>query len=196
MKSNTWLIRHAQSQSNVGMETTGNAKIELTEFGKVQAIALLTELTDRPDLIIISKYPRTEQTAAPLIEKFPNVPVEIWPVEEFHFLDEDICFGTTMAQRRPIVKEYLERNDPNFRHGPGAESFNDMCNRGRQTIEKLCKMPADKNVFIFTHGQFIATLLLMLNDAENLNISNVFANAKNIENAQIIRLENISKLSR
>tara|TARA_R110000823_G_scaffold128520_4_gene256280 strand:- start:754 stop:951 length:198 start_codon:yes stop_codon:yes gene_type:complete len=39
-----------------------------------------------PALIVTSPYTQTRQTAAPTIARFPEVSVEIWPIEEFTYL--------------------------------------------------------------------------------------------------------------
>jgi hypothetical protein len=35
---------------------------------------------------VTSPHLRTQQTTAPTIERFPDVPVEVWPIEEFTYL--------------------------------------------------------------------------------------------------------------
>ncbi|WP_241212739.1 MULTISPECIES: hypothetical protein [unclassified Sphingomonas] len=39
--------------------------------------------TETPSLIVTSPYLRTRQTAQATIQRFPTVPVEVWPIEEF-----------------------------------------------------------------------------------------------------------------
>ena len=45
-----------------------------------------TDWGETPSLIVTSLFLRTQQTAAPTIERFPDVPVEVWPIEEFTYL--------------------------------------------------------------------------------------------------------------
>ncbi len=48
--------------------------------------------TETPDLILTSPYLRTRQTATATIERFPNVPVGVWPIEEFTYLQPRACY--------------------------------------------------------------------------------------------------------
>jgi broad specificity phosphatase PhoE len=51
--------------------------LELTELGWSQAREVAANWTETPSLIVTSPYLRTQQTAAPTIERFPNVPVQV-----------------------------------------------------------------------------------------------------------------------
>lgn len=57
--------------------------------------------TETPDLIVTSPYLRTQQTAAATIERFPNVPVEVWPIQEFTYLQPSRWNGTLSSERIP-----------------------------------------------------------------------------------------------
>lgn len=84
-----YLIRHAESVSNAGERTASHGGAELSSEGRRQAEALTARIGFRPDLIVVSPFVRTRQTAEPLRQKYPDVPVEEWPVQEFSFLDAD-----------------------------------------------------------------------------------------------------------
>jgi hypothetical protein len=78
-------IRHGQSTGNAGIPCHDLALLELTELGHKQAREVAASWTETPSLIVTSPYLRTHQTAAPTIERFPNVPVEVWPIQEFTY---------------------------------------------------------------------------------------------------------------
>lgn len=82
-----------------------------------------------PDLIVVSPFIRTRQTAQPLIDLYPEIPVEEWPVQEFTYLDFACCVGMTAEQRAPLVREYWERNDPDHIDGESSESFAQFIDR-------------------------------------------------------------------
>lgn len=103
-----WLVRHGESAANAGAVTTDPASIPLTEAGRGQARSTAAAIMQRPNLIVVSSYLRTRQTTAPSIERFPDVPVETWPVQEFTYLSPGRCAGTTTAQRRPLVEAYWQ----------------------------------------------------------------------------------------
>ena len=146
------LIRHAESEANAGMPTSDPVTISITEKGHLQATKLANEFNDKPDLIIVSAYLRTRQTAVPLIRKFPCAKVETWSLQEFTYLSPSRCMNTTPLERLPLVKEYWERCDPDFIHGTGAESFNQFSNRVAECTHRL-KQLDNPNAAIFTHSQ-------------------------------------------
>ena len=100
------LIRHAESEGNAGLPTNDPASIPLTHHGYEQAAALAATFTTAPDLIIVSPFIRTQQTAAPLIARFPEVPVEKWAVQEFTYLNPNKYLGTTETQRGNFAQAY------------------------------------------------------------------------------------------
>lgn len=148
------LIRHAESAANAGYLTSNPATIGLTKRGVEEAQLLPDQIFDAPDLIIITEYTRTLQTALPLICKYSSVPIEIWPLHEFTFLSPLTCSNTTVAERLPLVKKYWDLCDPDFVHGAGAESFNQFVERLTDAITKLKNLPHSR-VAIFTHGHVI-----------------------------------------
>ena len=83
-------IRHGESTGNAGVPCHDLATIELTERGHEQARAVAASWAEAPALIVTSPYTRTRQTAAPTIARFPAVPVETWPIEEFTSHDESL----------------------------------------------------------------------------------------------------------
>lgn len=153
-----WFIRHGESQANAGQATLNNESITLTDTGHEQARRLAAEITQRPGLIIVTPYIRTQQTAAPTIAKFPGVPVETWPLHEFDYLSPGQCAGTTAAERRAWVEEYWQRCDPDLVHGPGAESFNHFQQRILPQLTQLQQHPAQL-LLVFTHGYVIRLLM-------------------------------------
>lgn len=50
------------------------------------------------DVIVISPYLRSQQTAQPTIEWFPGGVVEVWPVQEFICLQPDRWNGTLSVE--------------------------------------------------------------------------------------------------
>ena len=103
MSNEIWVVRHAQSVANRGdVSTTLHSDIPLSPDGANAAVAFADAFDRRPDLIIVSPYLRTRQTAAPFIAKYSDVPVEFWPIQEFNYLDNQKCLGTTIDERRAM----------------------------------------------------------------------------------------------
>lgn len=152
-----WFIRHAESASNAGQSTSDSALIPLTENGKLQAETLASSIVKKPDLIIHSKFLRTFETATPTIFKYPSVPVEILPLHEFDFLAKDRCFNSTAEQRKPMVLDYWNKNDPDYVDGDGAESFNSFVSRVISSLNVI-ESKDEKFIVVFTHGHVIRAI--------------------------------------
>ncbi|HAU29941.1 MAG TPA: histidine phosphatase family protein [Rhodospirillaceae bacterium] len=151
-------IRHGQSVANAGGVSSDAASIPLTELGHAQARAVSARLAaTAPDLVICSPFSRARQTAEPTLALLPDVPVETWPIEEFTLLAER-WGGSTMEDRKPWVREYWQKADPDYVDGEGAESFAAFIGRIRTTMEKLETLPSEKTILAFGHCQFFLAL--------------------------------------
>lgn len=152
-----WFIRHGESAANAGLPTNDPASIPLTPLGHQQAMELATEIKSCPGLFIMTPYLRTQQTANPMLEKFPDVPVEIWPLHEYDFLSPAVCQNTTIDERKPWVKEFWSKCDPDYIHGEGAESFKTFNSRVIQGLRKLQELE-ERFIIVFAHGQVIRAI--------------------------------------
>lgn len=153
-----YIIRHAESISNIGERTDSHDTIPLSEKGREQAKELLERLLVNPGLIVVSPFLRTHETAAPFIEKNKDVPLEIWNVEEFTYLDPKVCNGTTSEERLPMVTAYWNKLDIHYRDSEESESFFMFISRIQEFIETLRKR--EENVItVFSHGAFIQNVL-------------------------------------
>lgn len=162
MNRKIWLIRHAESESNAGLRTTYPKEISLSPLGFEQANKLAKEFSLQPDLIINSPYLRAKQTAEALAIRYPKVPMEEWAVQEFTYLSPNKYKNTTTIERIPMVMKYWEAHDPLYYDGDGAESFTELIKRVQATIEKL-KKRKEKFITLFSHEEFIAAILWVLN---------------------------------
>lgn len=148
-------IRHGESTGNAGVPCNDLATIELTERGHEQARHVAAIWAEAPALIVTSPYTRTQQTAAPTIARFPAVPVEVWPIEEFTYLQPARWNGTASAERMPHLECYWREADPSYCDGEGAESFSTLLRRCEAALARLAALPAGSLAYVFGHGQFI-----------------------------------------
>ncbi|MDD4557257.1 MAG: phosphoglycerate mutase family protein [Alphaproteobacteria bacterium] len=184
-----FFIRHAESEGNVGLATVTPTETKLTAQGEQQAKDLLARIDFKPDLIIHSTYIRTYQTAKPLAEKYPDVPVQEWQnIYEFTFLSPSKYKNTTKDERKPFIDEYIARNDMDFVDGVGAESFNHFLQRVDETIEKVSKFPETMKVIIFAHGAFLRAFRMRLLGQE-VNIKSFWASDISMKNAEIFKFK-------
>ena len=152
-----WFIRHGESLGNTGGRTASAQSIPLTPHGHTQAADVVAIFPDSPDLIVMSRYIRTQETAAPTAARYPKAAKEIWPIEEFTYLDADKYKNTTVEERRPAAEIYWKAGDLDSVDGEGAESFNNLLKRVDDTIRRIeeCK---HARVAVFSHGLFLHTL--------------------------------------
>ena len=158
------LIRHGESEANAGLPTPSPAEIRLTGRGHAQAAALAGRFASPPDLVVVSPYRRTRETAAPLLAALRVPRVEEWPIEEFTYLDTRRLAGTTEAERSGVVKEYWDRCDPFATFGEGAESFARFVARVDAMIERLRGPGKVRSAAVFTHGYVIHATALRLRE--------------------------------
>jgi broad specificity phosphatase PhoE len=157
-------IRHGQSTGNAGIPCNDLSLLELTEKGWEQAREVAAKWTESPDLIVTSPYLRTQQTARPTIKRFPSVPVVIWPIQEFTYLEPSRWNGTRSVERKPSIEAYWRAADPEFCDGPGAESFGTLLRRAEAALHRLAELPEHHRVFVFSHGQFIQAMRTIVLD--------------------------------
>ena len=165
---NILIIRHGESTSNAGEQTESHDTIPLTEKGRQQAQELVDTIHIVPDLIVISSYSRTKETALPYCIKYPDAPVEIWGVHEFTFLPAEAYVGTTKEDRKQATLHYWEHAHPEWKASEDAESFYELTKRIELFVEHLRSRP-EKNIVIFSHGRFILALQLYLEKCKEYN---------------------------
>jgi probable phosphoglycerate mutase len=156
------LVRHGQSVANAGGTPPDHITNPLTELGHAQAKAFADGAPCEPTLFLVSPFLRARQTAEPLLQRFPTIPVEEWPIQEFTFLEPSRHKGTNEEQQMPHILEYWERGDPAHLSGPGAESFTLFLDRARHAIQRLARMAPGGCIVVFTHGLLMQAFRLLL----------------------------------
>lgn len=155
-----WLVRHGESTANIGVWNSQPECIALTEKGKIQALEVAKKVDKKPDMIIVSPFSRAQATAEPLISRWPDVALEIWPIQEFTYLSSEKYKDATRLQRRTAIMRYWKRLDPFFCDGEGAESFSDFIKRVKNFHERLLSKTG--YLVVFGHGQFFKAYLFGL----------------------------------
>ena len=155
------LVRHGQSLANSGGKTSDHDTNPLTDLGRMQARHLAERLGCKPTLFVVSPFLRAQQTAEPLLQRFPDVPVEEWPIQEFTFLNPAQHKNTSEEDRGPTVQHYWKRQDPTFVDGPGAESFTQFLDRAREAARRLVSANPGGCIVLVTHGYFMQAFRLV-----------------------------------
>lgn len=158
-----WWIRHGESVRNAGERTDNTYDAPMTDLGHTQAAMAAAALPSAPGVIVSSSFLRTRQTAEPISRRFPDVPVEVWDVHEYHFLCDEQTRGTNRAEREPMVRAYWERCDPGYVHGVGAESFVGFVGRVDAALARL-RQRAERPVLVCSHQHFMLGVMFRLAD--------------------------------
>jgi broad specificity phosphatase PhoE len=187
-------IRHGESMANIGQWDGGFAEIPLTNLGEEQAEVLAGKWDFTPDLIVVSPYLRTQQTAAPTISRFPSVPVETWPIHEFTFWDPAYWQSINSENFFRDIERFWRDADPDFRHAAGTESFRDLLGRAENALLRLEERTDVDRVLLFTHGHFMQALRHTLlwpewTAAEKMANFRNFDDAHRVKNTETIRTE-------
>jgi probable phosphoglycerate mutase len=156
------LVRHGQSVTNAGGRAADQVSNPLTELGRAQSREFAERLDCKPTLFVTSPFLRAQQTSEPLRQRFPDVPVEEWPIHEFSFLNPALHKGTSEADRESHVVAYWHREDPAYTDGPEAESFTLFLDRAREAIHRLATRDPGGCIVVFTHGFFMQAIRLVL----------------------------------
>jgi broad specificity phosphatase PhoE len=115
---------------------------------------------------VTSPYLRTRQTAEATIQRFPTVPVEVWPIEEFTYLQPSRWNGTRSSERMPHLERYWTDADPAYCDGEGAESFGALLRRAEAALARLATLPSPGLAYVFGHGQFIQAVRAVVTESD------------------------------
>jgi broad specificity phosphatase PhoE len=188
------LVRHGQSVTNAGGRAADQVSNPLTELGRAQSKEFADRLDCKPTLLVTSSFLRARQTSEPLRQRFPDVPVEEWPIHEFSYLNPALHKGTSEADREPHVVAYWQREDTAYIYGPEAESFSLFLERAREAIRRLISSNPGGCIVVFTHGFFMQAFRLVLlfpnaTDAELMADFRRFHFANLIQNIDSLEFE-------
>lgn len=189
--TNAIFIRHGQSTANIGLPVESFAGIPLTDLGQQQARAVAESLSFTPHRIVVSPYLRTQQTAAPTIERFPAVAVETWPIHEFTFWDPAHVPVQGEDELMRAIDHYWTTADPDVRFGGGAESFAMFLGRAEAALDRLQTERNATPIVLFTHGHFMQALRLTVlypekSAKEKMQMFRAFDAARWVENTEMI----------
>lgn len=197
-----FLIRHGESEANVGLPTCLPECGGLTQRGREQALDVAGFLRNYPlDLIVTSPYIRAKQTAEPTSAVFRSmsgrVPVEeVQSVREFTYLSPGRWRSSTAEDRRPVVDTYWQMAEPDYVDGPGAESFKEFSIRVNTFLEQIKMVEREyENIAVFSHEQFISAVLWLENhnpdeiSAPAMHDFRTLLDSKLIPNGAIVHLE-------
>lgn len=198
---NIFLVRHAQSESNVDLnvlKNKSNVKVKLTDTGILQAKETANALSDliskNEDLIVWnSPYQRTRLTADIIKEQFSNKNIDFKEIEsiylserQFGILDDTVDYES----KHPSEFNHYKINQTDgthfFARPPLGESPFDMCLRLDFFIKQILQNRKEQNHVIVSHGAAIKGFITMI---ENLSYEE-YTDMRNVPNASISHISN------
>lgn len=151
---NVWLIRHGESALNTGVFTDNPQASALTEKGKAQALSVAHEINEPPTLLVSSPANRAVDTAKPIAFRWPEVPYEVWPIQEWVYLQPSFYFHATPEARKAAVFDYWQQLDVELSHRNEAESFSHFIARVAAFHERLKQYHGF--LVVVGHGMFFS----------------------------------------
>jgi broad specificity phosphatase PhoE len=156
-----FLIRHGQSQANVGGVTLDNPLVPLTELGERQALVLAGLLPPAAPAIWSSPFKRSLDTAAPYCARLGVAAAVHAGLREFETIDTQHMRGTPSTAREAALARYWLEADPDGRTGPAVETFREF--HERVAVVRTGWLPSlPDGTVIFGHGMWMALLFWQL----------------------------------
>lgn len=165
-----YFVRHGESLLNAAGIRQGSEG-GLSDKGKEQAAATGRRIAhNKFDVILVSPYVRTKETAAIINEQF-ETPGKIEYLDLLHERrNPSEIIGKPMSD--PEVKRIVETIDKTFHSNEyrysDEENFEDLRERARALLEYLENRP-EKNILVVTHGIFLKMVAAYIEYRERLN---------------------------
>jgi broad specificity phosphatase PhoE len=149
-----YIARHGQTQANAEHRYLGSLDAELNETGRLQAIALASQVPRTVDAIVVSPLLRARQTAEILNEHL-HLPLHI--IECFKERNVGVFEGLTQAEAERLYPDLWARNiTRQWEVGPPqGESIAATVARVHQGLVQLIQAHPSENLLLVAHG-FIA----------------------------------------
>lgn len=186
------VMRHGQTDWNIGNRLQGRTDIPLNETGRASATQCGKKMADtRIDLCITSPLDRAVETASLILKEnrcgLPETDTGIWPegtVTDRHgvriFTDgrlPEYCFGEWEGKifkgpgyELPVKEygDYWESLDDEVIY-PGMEGKANLVKRIRSFLDELCARfgDTDKTVLVVVHGGVLRAVKVIADDEEN-----------------------------
>ena len=92
------------------------------------------------------------------------MPVEVWPIQEFTYLQPSHWNGTRSSERMPYLERYWAKPIQLSAMARVPRVFSTLLQRAKAALERLTAMPDDALVYVFSHGQFIQAVRSLVID--------------------------------
>jgi broad specificity phosphatase PhoE len=158
----TYFVRHGEGHHNVN-NLYSLPDFELTDKGKQEAKSAGERLKHLPiELLVVSSFKRTQQTAEIINNVIGNKPVILsdLPVEVRR--PSEIAGKRIDLPESQEIRKKMDQNadDPNWRYSD-EENFHDLKKRAYQFLEYLQEFK-EENIAVVSHSVFIKMVILLI----------------------------------
>lgn len=150
-----YVLRHGETNENIGGIMQGNMETVLNEEGKRQALSVRPKVMEAQiDLVITSPKARTKETAALAA---PNIPV----IEDDRLLSRNHGEFQGLCRSEINLKEYW--NIKLNKQYKEAECMGEIFNRVSSLLNDISMNYSDKTVMLVTHSGITRVLYYYFN---------------------------------
>jgi broad specificity phosphatase PhoE len=182
-----YLLRHAQSEANIGKFSQNNFAIHLTQKGRKTAASLAFGLEFRPQVILTSPLTTAVETAEIIRRHFPAVKFEI------HDKLRELEYAAAGEKQEWIAKtrSFLTSRSPFWRDRSDTETVADLFDRANEMISMIHALPEDP-ILVVSHELFIQSVIAVVHN-KNVGVEEMgnffFARLKNTKIANLDLVE-------
>jgi isoleucyl-tRNA synthetase len=151
-RNNFFVVRHGESDNNVmGIISSNPQKPHhLTELGKKQVVEAAEKLRGKKiDLIYVSPFVRTQETAKIIAEKINIDPKNIITDDRIHEVYTGELDGKSDAEYQKFFESRMEKFD---KKPVGGENYTEIKNRMTSFLYDINAKNEGKNILIVTHN--------------------------------------------
>ncbi|XP_010423624.1 PREDICTED: metal-independent phosphoserine phosphatase [Camelina sativa] len=169
------LVRHGETTWNAARRIQGQIESELNEVGQKQAVAIAESDTRssvfiRPVAVYSSDLKRAKDTALMIAKTCfcPEV-TEVPDLKERHVGSLQGLYWTEGAEKEPEAYSafFSSQNDLEIPLRPASTSFDQLCDRSMNALEKIAKKHKGKRVIVVTHGGVLRAIYLRITQASS-----------------------------
>jgi broad specificity phosphatase PhoE len=155
------LIRHGETDDNVGKRVAGWRDSALTDRGRIQTelVAAFVAEHYRPVAIYASPLRRAAETAASLARRL-GVTVRVDPdLRELHFGDAEGLAIDQLSEQYPEILARAMNDEDDDVGWPNGETRREFYRRALRAIDAIVNAHPGETVAVVTHGGVVSRLL-------------------------------------
>ncbi|NLZ71705.1 MAG: histidine phosphatase family protein [Clostridiaceae bacterium] len=158
-----YIVRHGQTDWNEMKRFQGQVNIPLNDTGYEQTLNLKEAIKDlQYDVVYSSPLIRCLDMAKTINENKKPIIIEPLIIEMAFGIHEGESFANPeeFEPNHPLHNYFFDR--ANYIPTYGAESFQQLMQRGERFLENISKQHKGENILAFSHGAYIRSLITLI----------------------------------